>query len=271
MRRRAALELQLGRGDVLEQVAVGLRPDRVDGDVEAEPVGDRLEQHHHVVVLHEVVGLRVGELARLGQPVLQVVDDHHPAGAHQPCRLRREESDRPGAEHDDGVALGDVAQLSAEVAGRQRLGAQHRIVVGHPLRDHAGPDVGERHPHVLGPAAVVPAAGGRVAVDPADGGGVVVDVVAVGVEPARAEEAAPAEDVERHHHAVADTQVLHRRSDLVDDADELVAGGVADAGVRHHRVVEVQVGPADRRELDRTIASPGCSMCGRGFSSTRIR
>ena len=33
--------------------------------------------------------------------------------------------------------------------------------------------------------------------------------------------------------------------DLVDDADELVAEGVPDPGVRHHAVVEVQVGAAD--------------------------
>ncbi len=74
--------------------------------------------------------------------------------------------------------------------------------------------------------------------------------MAVGEEPAGAEEARPAVDVEGDHHAVAHAQVLHRRADLVDDADELVAERVADAGVGHHPVVEVQVGAADGGQLD---------------------
>src|ERR671916_81562 len=44
-------------------------------------------------------------------------------------------------------------------------------------------------------------------------------------------------------------EVLHRGPDLVDHTDELVAERMADPGVRHHPVVEVQVGAADRREL----------------------
>src|ERR1700709_1997393 len=54
-----------------------------------------------------------------------------------------------------------------------------------------------------------------------------------------------AEDVERDHPPVADLQALHRGADLLDDADELVAERVADPGVRHQTVVEVQVGAAD--------------------------
>jgi hypothetical protein len=38
-------------------------------------------------------GLGMGELAGLRQPVVEVVDHDHPAGAHQPRRLRREEPD----------------------------------------------------------------------------------------------------------------------------------------------------------------------------------
>ena len=74
--------------------------------------------------------------------------------------------------------------------------------------------------------------------------------MAVGVEAAGAEEARAAEDVERHHHAVADAEVAHGRADLVDDAHELVAERVADPGVGHHPVVEVQVGAADRGTAD---------------------
>src|SRR3954447_21810983 len=44
-------------------------------------------------------------------------------------------------------------------------------------------------------------------------------------------------------------QVLHRRSDLVDDADELVAESVSDSGVRHQPVVQVEIGSTDRGQL----------------------
>ena len=188
--------------------------------------------------------------ARLLQAVLEVVDDEHPSGAHEPRRLGGEQAYRAGAEHDDAVSLGDVAELRAEVAGRAGVGEQHGVLVVHPVRDQGRSDVGERHPDELRLPAVVAAAGVRVAVDAADGGGVGVDVVAVAVEPAGAEPARAAEDVEGHHDAVTHLQVLHGGPDLVDDADELVAERVADPGVRHHPVVEVQVGAADRTQRD---------------------
>ena len=51
--------------------------------------------------------------------------------------LRGEQADRAGAEHDDHVALDDVAELGAEVAGGQRVGEQDGVLVVHPVRDHA--------------------------------------------------------------------------------------------------------------------------------------
>ena len=53
-------------------------------------------------------------------------------------------------------------------------------------------------------------------------------------------------DVERHHHPVTALEVLHRRTDLLHHADELVPERHADPGVGHHPVVEVQVRSADR-------------------------
>src|SRR3954452_6669672 len=77
----AGLQLELGGGDVLHEVAVRLRPHGVDRDVGPQVVGDLLHVHDDVVVLGEVVGLGVGEGARLLQPVLQVIDDDDPPGA----------------------------------------------------------------------------------------------------------------------------------------------------------------------------------------------
>ena len=159
---------------------------------------------HDVVDLREVDRLGMGEPARVLEAVVDVVDDDDAAGAHQPGRLGGEQPDRPGAEDHHHVAFADLAELRAEVAGRARVGEQHRVLFVHPLGNLARADVGERHAHELGLAAVVAAAGVRVAVDAADRAGVRVDVVAVAVEAARAEEARAAADVERHHHAVAD-------------------------------------------------------------------
>src|SRR5690606_41069573 len=68
---------------------------------------------------------------------------------------------------------------------------------------------------VLGLAAVVTARGMRIAVEGAHRAGLGIGVVAVAVEFLLAEIAAAAEDVERHQHAVADLEVLHRRTDLL--------------------------------------------------------
>jgi len=72
-----------------------------------------------------------------------------------------------------------------------------------------------------------------------------IDVVAVAVQLAVAEEARAAEDVEWHQYTVARLERLDRRADLFDDADEFMAEGVADAGVGHQAVVQVQVRAAD--------------------------
>ena len=71
---------------MLQQVAVGLGADRVDGHVGPQMTSDLLQQYDDILVLGEVVGLRVGERAGLGQAVLQLVDHDDATGAHQPGR-----------------------------------------------------------------------------------------------------------------------------------------------------------------------------------------
>src|SRR3954447_4952260 len=253
---RPTLQLELGRHDVLRQVAVGFRPHGIDADVRAEPPRPLLHRQDDVVNLGEVDRLRVGERACHLQAVLQVVDDDDLTGPHEPGRPGREQTHRPGAADDDDVALPDVTRLRGEVAGRKGIGEHHGVLVGQPVRDLARPDVRQWHADILGLPSVITTGRVRVAVDPADRGGVEVDVVAVGVQAANAEVAGPAEDVERDHHSVSDLQVLNRRADLVHHTDELVAERVPDPGVWHEPVVQVQVGAADRRELhlhDRVI------------------
>src|SRR5690606_27932950 len=86
-----------------------------------------------------------------------------------------------------------------------------------------------------------------VAVEAAHGAGLRIDVVAVAVQLLLAEEAAAAEDVERHQHPVADLQVLHRGPHFLHHAAELVADDRADPRVRPQAVVDVDARAAEAR------------------------
>ncbi|CAI7647277.1 unnamed protein product [Penicillium discolor] len=240
----AALQLELGRGHVLDDTAVRLRADRVDHDVRAEVAGRLLQREHDVTGFVEVHRLGEGEVPCLLEPVVEVVDDDDPSGAEEPGRAGGGQADGPGAEHDHRVPFGDVGLLRAEVAGGERVREQQRVFGGEPLRDHRRADIGERHAHALRLPAVVPACRVRVAVDPPDRGRIGVHVVAVREEAAAAEVARAAVDVERHHHPVARTKRLHGGADLLDHPDDLMTEGVPDAGVGHHAVEEMEIRPA---------------------------
>ena len=82
--------------------------------VRAEEVRRLLEPMHDVVDLREVDRLGMGEPARELEAVVDVVDDDDAARAHQPGRLRGEQPDRPGAEHDTTSPSRDLADLRAE-------------------------------------------------------------------------------------------------------------------------------------------------------------
>jgi hypothetical protein len=71
--------------------------------------------------------------------------------------------------------------------------------------------------------------------------------------------------------SVSHVEVLDRGAHLVDGPDEIVAERVPGPGVRYQAVIEMRVRAADRRQLTLTIASLGCSMRGRSFSSARTR
>ncbi len=195
---------------MLEQVPVGLGAHGIDRDVRSEIFGVLLELKHDVLVFGEVVGLGLGECARLVQPVFEMVDDDDAARAHEPRGFRGKEADRTGPEHDDRVALPDIAQLRAEIAGLARLREEDCVLVVHPVGDQCRPDVGEGDAHELALTAVVPAAGVGVAVDAADRRRIRIDVVAVGIQAARTEIARAATHVEGDHHPVALLQILDR-------------------------------------------------------------
>jgi hypothetical protein len=166
--------------------------------------------------------------------------------------------DRTLAAHRVDVARLDVAHLRAHVAGREDVGEEEHLLVGHAVRDLDGPDVGERHARELGLPARVAAQHVRVAEDarrrvaphllghPRVG----VRVLAQREELLRAHVAGATRDRERHDHAVADLEVLHRGPDLDDLAHELVAQDVALLHRRHEAVVEVEIRAADRGRGD---------------------
>ncbi len=247
--RGTPLHLQLRRGDVLEDVAVRFRADRVDGDVGSQTGRHLLQGQDDVIHLSEIHRLGPCVGAGLLQAVVEVIHHDHPPRSHEPGRVGGGEPHRPRPEHHRGIALLDVRQLGAEVPGRVGIGEEKGVLVVEIGRDDPRTDVGEGHPDELRLATVVPAGGVGIAVDRPHGGGVGVDVVAVGEQPAGAEEARSAVDVEGHHDAIADPERLDPSSDLVHGADELVAEGVADAGVGHHAVVQMQVRTADGGQL----------------------
>jgi hypothetical protein len=164
--------------------------------------------------------------------------------------------DRTGAPHRHHVARLDVALLGGLIAGREDVGEEEHLLVRNAVRDLQRIHVGERHPHVLRLAAGVAAVEMRVAVDPGRGEahqrlvhpGVRIGVVAERVELARAEPAAAAGDRERHDHAVAGAQRLHRRAGLDDLAHEFMSEDVAAHHGRYVAVVEMEIGAADRGE-----------------------
>src|SRR5690606_22997587 len=95
--------------------------------------------------------------------------------------------------------------------------------------------------------AVVAARRMRIAEDAGRDLAVRVRILAEPEEVALAEVATPARDVERDDDPVAPLQVAHARTDLLDDAGELVAEGAPHAGVRDQPPVEVQIRAAERR------------------------
>jgi hypothetical protein len=116
--RGAALQLELGGVTVLQEVPSASAP-----PASMTTSGPRWSviffmARRRFVVLGEVARLGVRERSAPSPTGLEVVDDDDAAGAHQPRGLRGVEPDRPGPEHAADVALGDVAELRPEVAGR---------------------------------------------------------------------------------------------------------------------------------------------------------
>ena len=152
----------------------------------------------------------------------------------------------PRAEDHHRLALLDLPHLGRLVAGGQDVAEEEHLLVLHVVGDLGGPDVGERHPHVLGLAALEAPGGVRVAEHARGdvvGGG--VGVLAVGEQATLAEEAAAAGDVERNHHPVAPLQGPDVSARLLDDPGELVAEGAPHPGVGDEAVKKVEVRAAD--------------------------
>ena len=96
------------------------------------------------------------------QPLGEVVDRDHPFGAHQECRLDREQPDRAAAPHRHGIARLDVAVLRRHPAGGQDVAEeQDLLVLDAVVGDHQRADIGKRHADVFRLSARI--AAGQVA------------------------------------------------------------------------------------------------------------
>ena len=236
---------------------MAFHPDRVDAVVGAAPTGHLLQRLVDVDLL-VVQGLRARTLARNPQPIGEAVDRDDLLGPEQVRALDRELSHGSAPPHGHDVAGLDAAHVSGHVAGREDVREEEHLLVvqlvWHPQRA----DVRERDPRVLGLPARVAAeqvrvpedAARRIAPELLSHPCVRVRVLTEGVQLPLALRAVAARDWERHHHAVADREVLDVTAQLDDLAHELVAEHVAPLHRRYEAVVEVQVRAADRCARD---------------------
>ena len=138
------------------------------------------------------------------------------------------------------------------------------LFVGKPVRNLDGAEIRIGHAQVFGLAAGKPAkkmsvaeqAGGRVTPKLLCHLSVRIGSLAAREQLPPAEEAVAAGDSERNHDAIADLELGVFRSDLDNLAHGLVTQDVAGLHSRHHAVIDVQIGTADRtgRNLDDRVA-----------------
>jgi hypothetical protein len=151
-------------------------------------------------------------------------------------------SDRPDPDHRDRVAGLDVAVEHADlVAGRQDVGEEQHLLIGHARGhlDQAGP--GERDSRVLGLQPV-----DQVAEDPADA----ADLLAMRRHAPGAVAATAAVGDRRDDHLVARRQPGHGGAEFGDRADRLVAENPSVRDGWHVALEDVQVRAADGRGVD---------------------
>ena len=146
--------------DVVDEEAVCFQPDRIDHRIGADPAG-HLHQRFVSLGDGEIDGLGA-ELLRQLQPTREMIDRDYSFGAHQKCRLYREQPDRAAAPDRDDIATFDLGVLRCHPAGRQDIGQEQHLIVLDAVGDDDRPDIAERHPNIFGlPAGI---ATGHVAI-----------------------------------------------------------------------------------------------------------
>ena len=198
--------------------------------------------------------LGLAERRRERQALGKAIDRDDPLGSEQERALDRELADGAAAPDGHGVARLDLAVLGRHVAGGKDVREEQDLLVGERVRHLQRADVGKRHPGVFRLAAGIAAvhvriaeeSRRRIAVQLLRHPGVRVGVVAQRPELLLAEEAMPAGDRERHHHAVADLQARVAAADVHHLAHELVAEDVPLLHGGDVAAVDVQVRAADR-------------------------
>ena len=253
--------LHLVENRVRGTVTGGFAADRVDAAVRAAIVGPR----HQFVVdinLREIDRLGPARLGH-GQALGHFVDRDHPAGAHHQRRADGKLANRPATPDRDGIAIFDLCVLGGHVAGREDVGKEKRLLVRDAVRDLDRPDVGHRHPQILGLTAAVATEHVAEAEEPGRRMAHRLDRhLGVGIGPIAsrehaplAEPALPAADREGHDHPVADFEIRDLRTKLDDLAHVFMAEDVAAFHRRLVAIEEMQVGAADRAggDLDHRV------------------
>ena len=126
----------------------GVGPDRLDDDLGAPSTG-RLEHLRRSGCEPGVDGLGAEALGP-GQPLGHHVHGQDAGRTEERGALQRHDADRAEPDDDHGRPRPDGGPQRAEVAGREDVGEQHGLLVGHALGDGEREEVGERHRHGFG-------------------------------------------------------------------------------------------------------------------------
>gem|GEM_PF-4894504 len=225
--------------------ALGIDADGVDHPVDADAAGQPPDR------LHRMLAVEVDHLGPLaaggGQPVLDAVDGEHAAGAEQPGGEDRELSHRAAPEHRHGVAVADLGDVGAEIAGGEDVGDQNRVLVAHLVGQLDQPHVGVRDARLVGLQPVERAAGLGAAEEGGAGlGAVGVGLGALGVVAGPAVGAGAAGDRGGNHHPIADLEIAHVLAQALDHPHALAAQDRPRPHPAHRAADEVQVRAADR-------------------------
>ena len=222
----------------------GIDTDRVDHAIGADIVGQCADRANRALTLeiHDLGALRLRHV----EPIVDGVDSEHAGSAHELGAGDGELSNRPAAEHGHDVALFDLGDVGPEIARREDVREQNGLIVADLVGKLHEVDVGEGHARLLRLEPLERSAVSGAAIEGGAGERTVrIRPVALRVIACAAIGAGATGDGRWDQHAVADPEIAHVGSHLLDDADALVPEHRPALHTEHRAAHHVQIRPAN--------------------------